>query len=167
MFQAIRSPRYRAKSLLFYRAAIDQALAEGSPFHSFQRILYLVELRQIDIRFLKLSIFFFVSDAPIAPVTRRRPVAQIACVCVRTMDALQEALLFRQQSLLVFFFVQDCHGSPLTRFVSAFLYCFPSERIRTGRVPDGHPMVSGEFVHDPLAAKSSDAAILFASEWPG
>lgn len=86
MFQAKRGPRYCAKSLLFYRAAIDQALAKRAFLNSLQRISYLVERRQIDIRFLKLPIFFFVSDTRIAPVTRRRLVAQIARVCVRALD---------------------------------------------------------------------------------
>ena len=69
MFQAIGRPRYRAKSLLFYRAAIDQALAEGSVFDSFQCVSHLIECRQIDILFLKLTIVLFVSDTRIAPVT--------------------------------------------------------------------------------------------------
>jgi hypothetical protein len=137
MFPAVGSPGYRAKSLLFDRATIDEALAEGSLFDSFQRVSHLVEGRQVDIPFLKLSTFFFVSDTRIAPVTRRRSVAQIACVCVCAIDILQETLFFRQQSLLVFFFVQDCrHGSPHP-LVSAFLYCPSRGNVRkssgTGR----------------------------------
>lgn len=34
-------------------------------------------------------------------------------------------------------------------------------------MPHGHPVVSGEFMHGPIAAKSANTAVLFASERPG
>lgn len=56
---------------ILYRAAIDQALAEGSVFDPFQRASHLIEYRQIDIFFLKLTIVLFVSDTRVAPVTEQ------------------------------------------------------------------------------------------------
>ena len=34
-------------------------------------------------------------------------------------------------------------------------------------MPHGHPVVSGEFMHDPIAAKSANTAVLFTSERAG
>lgn len=86
MLQAIGSPRYRAKSLLFYGTAVNQAFTERAFFHSLQGVLYLVECCQIDVRLVELPVFFLVSDAGIAPVARL--IAQVACFFIRAMNIL-------------------------------------------------------------------------------
>ena len=86
MFQAIRSPRDRVKSLLFNRAAVDHAFTECAFLDPLQRVSYELESSRIRGCFLELPIFFFVSDARVAPLTNRRPIAEVTCVCISAVD---------------------------------------------------------------------------------